>query len=118
MLILLAVLAAVFVLPSPWGIVAIVVAVIVDLAEIAFGLWYARRRKPQTGMEALLGMRARALTRIDPVGRVRLQGELWQARSARPVEPGEEVRVVSLGDELTLEVEPVQQTPEIGHLPH
>ncbi len=118
MLILLAVLAAVFVLPSPWGIVAIVAAVIVDVAEIAFGLWYARRRKPQVGVEALRGMRVRALTRLDPVGRVRLQGELWQARSSEPVEPGGEVVVVGVDDELTLDVEPVEPSTGNGRSQH
>jgi membrane-bound serine protease (ClpP class) len=117
-LILLAILAAAFVLPSPWGVVAIVAAVVIDVAEIAFGLWYARRRKPQAGAEALTGMRARATTRLDPVGSVRVHGELWRARSEEPVEPGEDVLVLRVDDELTLHVEPAGRPAIASQDPH
>ena len=38
MLVLLAVVLAVFLLPSPWGLVAVSAAIAIDLAEIGFGL--------------------------------------------------------------------------------
>jgi membrane-bound serine protease (ClpP class) len=105
-LVILAILAAIFVLPSPWGIVAIVAAFVVDLAEVGFGLWYAKRRRPQTGPEALVGSVARVVVRCDPLGQVRVNGELWQARSAVTLEPGDEVRVDGIGPDLVLTVRP------------
>ena len=107
MLVILAILAAIFLLPSPWGIVAIVAAFFVDLAEVGFGLWYAKRRKPQTGPEALIGAIANVVVRCDPLGQVRVKGELWQARSENTAEEGEEVRVEAIGPDLVLTVRPV-----------
>lgn len=106
---LLAVLAAIFWLPSPWGVIAVAAAVVLDLAELAVGFWYTRRRRPQTGAEALPGAIGRVVSRCDPVGRVRLAGELWQARSEVTVEPGDEVRVLRVDGELTLHVEPADR---------
>ena len=108
MLVILAILAAIFLLPSPWGIVAIVAAFCVDVAEVGFGLWYAKRRKPQTGTEALVGSIAVVVIRCDPLGQVRANGELWQARSDPTAEPGDDVRVEALGPDLVLTVRPVQ----------
>lgn len=107
MLVLLAIVAAIFLLPSPWGLLAIVGALVVDLAEIGFGLWYAKRRRPQTGREALVGTVGRVVVRCDPVGQVRVAGELWQARSDATAEPGDDVRVEEIGPDLVLSVRPV-----------
>ena len=107
MLVLIAILAAVFVLPSPWGIVAVLGALVVDLAEVAFGLWYAKRRKPQTGADALIGSVGRVVVRCDPLGQVRVAGELWQARADEGAETGADVRVEAVGPDLVLTVRPV-----------
>ena len=107
MLVLLAILAAVFVLPSPWGIVAVLGALVVDLAEVGFGLWYAKRRKPQTGAEALIGAIGRVVVRCDPLGQVRVDGELWQARAQDGADTGDDVRVEAVGPDLVLTVRPV-----------
>jgi membrane-bound serine protease (ClpP class) len=105
-LVLLAVVLALFVLPSPWGLVAVCAAIAIDLAEIGFGLWYAKRRRVQTGAEALVGAVGTVVVRIDPEGQVRVAGELWQARSDTPLDPGDSVRVERIGDDLTLDVRP------------
>ena len=107
MLVLLAILAAIFLLSSPWGLVAIAAAIVVDLAEIVFGLWYAKRRRVQTGVEALRGAVGTVVIRLDPEGQVRVDGELWQARSDTPAEAGEKVSVESVGADLILAVRPV-----------
>ena len=107
MLVLIAILLAVFVLPSPWGIVAVLGALVVDLAEIAFGLWYAKRRKPQTGAEALIGAVGQVVIRCDPLGQIRVAGELWQARAEGGANTGEDVRVEAVGADLVLSVRPV-----------
>ncbi len=107
MLVLLAILAAIFFLPSPWGLVAILCALVVDLAEVGFGLWYAKRRRPQTGREALIGSVGQVTVRCNPLGQVRVQGELWQARADEGAETGADVRVESVGQDLVLTVRPV-----------
>lgn len=105
MLLVGAVLLAVFVLPSPWGIVAVAVAGVVEVAETFFWIRLSRRRRVAIGPEALIGARAETVTACEPDGQVRLAGELWQARCEAGAGPGEAVRV--LGREgLTLLVEP------------
>jgi membrane-bound serine protease (ClpP class) len=56
----------------------------------------AQRRRPQTGAEALVGLRGEADTDIDPEGWVIVQGERWQARAEEKVPRGERVEVVSM----------------------
>ncbi len=63
----------------------------------------ARRRKAETGMEGMTGLRGVALSDLDPEGRVMVRGEIWQARCASNVTKGTPVRVVSIqGLELTV----------------
>jgi membrane protein implicated in regulation of membrane protease activity len=100
MLLLGAVLLAIFVLPSPWGIVAVLVAGLLDIAE-TYVLWrWSKRRKSVTGAEALVGQKAVVATPTQ----VRVAGELWNARSADPLVEGTEV-VVSGVEGLTLTVD-------------
>ena len=100
MLFLGGILLAVFVLPSPWGLIAILVGGVIDILESLALLHWSRRRRASTGAEALVGQRAIV---ANPT-QVRIVGELWQARAGRPLVPGEEV-VVRAADGLTLTVE-------------
>jgi membrane protein implicated in regulation of membrane protease activity len=104
-LFLIALLLAIFVLPSPWGVVALVVALVIDVIEVAFGLWYSKRRRPSVGADALLGAIGVALAELAPDGQVRVNGEIWRARCIEGCDAGEEV-VVRGVDGLTLDVEP------------
>jgi len=99
-----AILLAVFVLPIEWAIPVIVLGAIIEVGESYFWLWYSRRRKAQVGAETLIGEVAEVVTRCAPLGQVRLQGEIWRARCEGVAERGELVRVVAL-EELTLVVE-------------
>ena len=108
MLIILSIIAAIWFLPSPWGLIAVAGAIVVDLTEVGFGLWYAKRRKPQTGVEALVGSVARVVVRCDPDGQVRVAGELWQAHADPVAEEGDEVTVDAVGPDLVLSVRPVR----------
>ena len=99
-----AVLLAVFVLPSPWGAVAIAVAALVEVAETAFWIRLSRRRRATVGAETLIGAVADVARPCRPTGLVRLDGELWQASCAEGADAGERVRVVGR-DGLTLVVE-------------
>jgi membrane-bound serine protease (ClpP class) len=100
-----AVALALFVLPRPWGLVAVIAAAIVELGETWFWVRFSQRRRIQAGAETLIGARAEVVSPCRPTGQVRLVGELWQARCEAGVEPGETVRVTGR-EGLTLLVEP------------
>ncbi len=104
MLFLIALALAIFVLPSPWGLVAVAAGGAAELAEAWF-LWrWSHRRTPTVGVEALVGAQAVVDAPCRPVGTVRVKGELWQARCAGGADKGEVVRVVAV-DRLVLVVE-------------
>jgi membrane-bound serine protease (ClpP class) len=65
----------------------------------------ARRNKVTTGSQGLIGETGIAQTELTPTGTVFVHGELWRARSRRPVANGEHVRVTGVTG-LQLEVEP------------
>jgi membrane protein implicated in regulation of membrane protease activity len=104
-LFLIGVLLAVFVLPSPWGLVAVVVAGILDIAETGAFLWWSKRRRVAVGVEALVGKAGVAVSELWPEGQVRVNGELWRARCEGGCDTGTSV-VVREVKGLTLLVEP------------
>ncbi len=114
MLTLIAIVIALLFLSSPWSIVVVVAAIIIDLAEIGVFVWWSRRRRrrgpPEVGAETLLGRRGVAVARLTPgtledIGQVRIDGEIWGARTAVAIEPGASV-VVRAVDGLVLDVDP------------
>jgi membrane protein implicated in regulation of membrane protease activity len=102
MLLLLAILAALLLLPSPWGFIAVIAAAIFEVAEVALFIWYSKRRRATTGVEAFPGSVGTVVEACRPVGQIRVAGELWRARCDEGADPGETVVVESLGPELTL----------------
>ena len=105
MLFVIALLLAIFVLPSPWGAIAVVVALVLDLVEVGVGIWYSKRRKAKVGVSALVGLTGVALDALGPDGQVRVNGEIWRARCEAGCDAGTPV-VVRAVSGLTLEVEP------------
>jgi membrane-bound serine protease (ClpP class) len=65
----------------------------------------ARRRRVVTGREELVGAEGVALEDFTRAGRIRVHGEIWNARSPVPVRRGQPVRIRRM-DGLTLDVEP------------
>jgi membrane-bound serine protease (ClpP class) len=65
----------------------------------------AQRRAVRTGWKGLVGARAVVVERVDPRGRVRVAGELWDAESSASIEVGTEVIIVGV-DRLKLRVRP------------
>jgi membrane-bound serine protease (ClpP class) len=100
-------IAGLFVLPSPWNVIGVCVAALVEVGEIYVWRRFLRRYRIRVGAETLVGERAEAITPCDPEGQVRLRGEIWRARCSTPVPRGATVRVARL-DGLTLEVEPAE----------
>jgi membrane protein implicated in regulation of membrane protease activity len=97
---ILAIVLAILVLPSPWGWLAVLGAVTLNVLETIGFWWWSRRGRPKVGVETLVGMEAEV---VD--GRyVRVSGELWRARDLTGRAPGERVRVRAV-DGLELDVE-------------
>ena len=98
------ILIAVFVVPDAWTLPVIGLAVVAEVTETLFTLWWSRRAPPKVGPETLIGATGRVVDVLQPIGRVRVRGEVWQARSDE--ELGVDVRVrVTSRDRLTLTVE-------------
>lgn len=104
MLLVLAILAAILWLDSPWDVIAVAAAAIFELAEAGFFIWYSKRRKIATGAEALPGSRGVVTVACRPEGQVRVLGEIWRARCEDGADPGDEVVVERLDPELVLVV--------------
>jgi membrane-bound serine protease (ClpP class) len=102
---LLAFVLAIFVLPEPWGLVAIVVGGLVDIVEVFIFRRWSQRRKVRVGVEVLVGRTAIAIGALTPRGQVRIGGEIWEAWSESPVARGDDVVVRGI-DGLTLLVAP------------
>jgi membrane protein implicated in regulation of membrane protease activity len=122
MLTLVALVVALLFLSSPWNVVLVVTAAIIDLGETGVLVWWSRRRRrlfpAAVGADAIVGRTGIALGRLDPgstftpaaldlIGQVRVDGEIWSARSTEPIDPGSAVTVISV-DGLVLAVEPAQ----------
>jgi membrane protein implicated in regulation of membrane protease activity len=105
-MLLLTGLVLLFLLPSPWNVIAFLAGLVLWLGEV-FVIWrLVRRKQVQAGAETLIGRSATVIAACTPLGQVRLSGEseIWRARCAEGAERGETVRVVGI-DELTLIVE-------------
>jgi len=104
---IIAILLALTVLPSPWGVVAIVVGFAIDAAETTFFVRWSKRRRATVGVQTLVGRTALVVRPLTPLGQVKLDGEVWEARGPTGVAPGEEVVVIAV-DGLVLDVEPAK----------
>ena len=104
MFLVLAFLLLIFV-PWPWGLAAALASVVLFVFEVVYWQRRMRHRKVRTGVEALVGATGEVTRELAPVGQIRVKGELWEARSSTPIEPGTQVRVVAVHG-LTLEVTP------------
>ena len=109
MITLVALLVALLFLPSPWGWIVVIVAAVIDVVETGTFVWWSRRRRrltrPAVGVEDLVGRIGIAATALVPEGQVRVQGEIWAARSRSQVARGDRVVVRSV-DGLVLHVDP------------
>jgi membrane protein implicated in regulation of membrane protease activity len=100
-----AVLLALFVLPGPWRLVAVVGAVAWEILEKSY--WFRRTRgiPVAVGPEAMIGRRVAVVAPCRPDGKVQLSHERWKANCSRGAEIGDTVIVAAI-DRLTLIVTP------------
>ena len=107
MLIFLAI-ALLLLLSSPWNLIAFLVLLPVWVLELFGWNRTTKRYRKSVGAETLIGREAVVSVPCRPVGQVRLDGEIWEARCEAGAGTGERVRVTGR-KRLTLVVEPVAQ---------
>jgi len=85
------------------------------MAVAATKVVVARRTRPQTGQEELVGQVGVVRQILDPVGLVFVHGELWRARaSGEPIRPGETVLIEGIGDGLVLDVRRAEEPATVA----
>jgi membrane-bound serine protease (ClpP class) len=104
-ILILAIVVSALFLSWPWNLVVVLCGAILEVGEIVWGRRLARRWRPKTGAETMVGQTAVVVVACRPSGQVRLHGELWEANCAAGADVGEAVRVTAL-DDLALVVEP------------
>ena len=105
MLIFLAV-ALLLILSSPWNVVAFLVILPLWVLELFGWNRTTKRYRKSVGAQTLIGREAAVSLPCRPVGQVRLNGEIWEARCEAGAGIGDRVRVTGR-EGLTLIVEPV-----------
>src|SRR4029450_13304368 len=107
MALLLAIVLALFFAPWPWNLIVVLAGLGIEVVELTWGLRLARRWRPQTGGEAMIGQVAEVVVPCHPSGQVRVSGELWAGRCGEGAETGESVRIGGI-KVLTLVVAPTR----------
>ncbi|WP_455244117.1 NfeD family protein [Petrachloros mirabilis] len=95
-----------------WSVIVPVVVVVAAFSLFIVGMGVkALRRRPVTGQEEMVGLVGIVKTALTPHGQISVHGELWDAVSAEPLQPGEEAEIISVKG-LRLHVKPVPQQKE------
>jgi membrane protein implicated in regulation of membrane protease activity len=105
MALVVCVLLAIFVLPHPWGLAAVIAGATFEIVETGLFIWWSKRRRSSVGVESLEGRSGVAVSDLWPEGQVKVNGEIWKARCDGGADRGTDV-VVRAVDGLTLVVEP------------
>ena len=88
---------------------ATAVSALFFLFIIGFGI-KAQRLKVVTGLEALVGDTGEVMDILDPIGTVKVQGEIWNAESlAGNIPAGEKVKITAIKN-MKLFVEPIHHS--------
>lgn len=96
MILVAGILIGIFVVPDAWTAPVIGGAVVLEVIETFISFRIARRfGLPKVGPERLIGDTGRVVEACRPVGRVRVRGDVWQARCREGADVDERVRVVA-----------------------
>jgi membrane protein implicated in regulation of membrane protease activity len=109
MTLLIAIFLAYFAPSTTWSVVILTLGVVGEVGEIVWGRRLARRWRPKTGPTTMVGRTAEVVSPLRPRGQVRIDGELWEARSTAAAGSGERVRIDGI-EGLTLVVTPEAQS--------
>jgi membrane protein implicated in regulation of membrane protease activity len=112
MVLIVAIVIALFV-PWPWKLLVLGAGIVAEIGEVIWGRRLAKRWRPKTGAEAMIGMHAEVVSRMNPTGQVHVNGELWEARSTAEADVGDTVIVRGM-EGLTLVVDPLS-APDSSH---
>jgi membrane-bound serine protease (ClpP class) len=84
------------------------------LAVIVRGIWRLRRLRPNHEKMELIGQVGLVMRSLDPLGLVRVQGEIWQAQSPdeQKIDKGTKVRILKKVG-LVLVVEPIADSSDL-----
>ncbi|MGQ0696439.1 MAG: NfeD family protein, partial [Nitrospiraceae bacterium] len=95
-----------------WTVIipVVITTATVSLFVVGMGV-HALRRSAQTGLEGMIGSIGLAKTALRPDGKLAIHGELWDAISDAPIEPGTSAKVLRV-EGLTLYVTPVLHKKE------
>ena len=64
-------------------------------AYFNYVMFWAMKTRHQTGLESMIGEEARAISNIDPKGKVEIKGEIWTAIAQKGrIAAGKNVRIV------------------------
>ncbi|HEY5747952.1 MAG TPA: nodulation protein NfeD [Chryseolinea sp.] len=83
-----------------WGVIisAVGFSALFFLVVLGMGI-RAQRLKPVTGVEGMIGEIGESLEMLNPVGTVRVHGEMWQAESLTgPIKKGARIRIAAIKD--------------------
>ena len=90
-----------------WTVILPVVTLAAAATSLLVGMGMRAMRRPAvTGREELVGMVGIVTTALTPYGQLAVHGELWQAVSDLPLQPGEEAEITGI-EGLRLSVKPV-----------
>ena len=91
----------------------VIIGAAITLGAALFALIYlaarAHRRPLRFGVHSMIGRTVEVIDDFQSEGRVRVGGEIWNARSGRPLRAGERVRIVKV-EGLTVWVDPLKET--------
>ncbi|TAJ32042.1 MAG: nodulation protein NfeD [Nitrospirae bacterium] len=80
-----------------WAVIVPVVVLAAGFTLFVVGMGIrAMRRKPSTGREGMVGLVGVAKTTLAPQGKILVHGELWEAVSDRPLQPGDQAEVTKI----------------------
>jgi membrane protein implicated in regulation of membrane protease activity len=99
--VVVAFLLAFYVLPTPWGVVALLSAIAWEILEKAFWFYRTKNIPVAVGPEAMLGKPVDVIAACKPDGKVRFSGERWNATCRQGADIGETV-IVEAVERLTL----------------
>ncbi len=95
-----------------WAVILPVVTLAAGFSLVVVGMGIrAMRQPPVTGREGMVGLVGVARTPLAPQGTILVQGELWDAISEAPLQPGDQAEVTRI-DGLKLSVKPLSKKRE------
>lgn len=89
-----------------WSVIitAVVITSLFFLFVVGMGL-KAQRARPSTGIEGMVGETGETISELNPLGRVQVHGEIWNAKTLTGIiAAGEKIKVTAIQN-LTLQVE-------------